>query len=430
MFHGSLFHDQSRIMQGTGPRKVALSHPSSKETSQASHPQRLPGSTASTAAGGGRASLAMGGASQPSLQQGKHAQLRSFTAIHPSHFRLPNQPGSLQIMTMLRILITGLSCLLIGSSLHAAEPIKVGLIGLDTSHVIAFTRILNDSSHPDHVPGARVIAAFKGGSPDVESSRTRIDRFTSQLENEFGIKLIPSISELCHTVDAILLESVDGRPHLAQAKEVIRSGKPLFIDKPVAGSLRDALEIYRLAQEANVPCFSSSSYRFYPSLKALQQADIGTVRGAISYGPCHLEPHHPDLYWYGVHPTEALFTILGTGCLEVSRIKTPETDVVSGRWTEDRTGVLYGLRTGRTPHKVIAFGEKGVAEQGSGGGYAPLVQEIVEFFQTKQPPVSMEETIEMFAFMEAADESHRQGGKPVLIADLIRQHGGSWFLSP
>ena len=308
------------------------------------------------------------------------------------------------------------------------EGIKIGLIGLDTSHVIAFTRLLNDSSHQDYVPGGKVIAAFKGGSPDVESSYTRVDRFTKQLEDDFGVEIVPSIPELCEKVDAILLESVDGRPHLEQARQVIASGKPLFIDKPVAGSLRDALEIFRLAREAGVPCFTSSSYRFYPSMTELLQTDIGEVRGAISYGPCHLEPHHPDLYWYGVHPTEALFTVLGTGCKEVSRTSTAETDIVSGTWSRGRTGVLYGLRTGSTPHKVIAFGKKGVAEQGSGGGYAPLVEEIMTFFQTKQAPVAMEETIEMFAFMEAADESKRQGGRPVKIADVIKKHGGQWFL--
>ena len=308
------------------------------------------------------------------------------------------------------------------------EGIKIGLIGLDTSHVIAFTRLLNDATHQDHVPGGKVIAAFKGGSPDVESSYTRVDRFTKQLEDDFSVEIVPSIPELCEKVDAILLESVDGRPHLEQARQVIASGKPLFIDKPVAGSLRDALEIFRLAREAGVPCFTSSSYRFYPSMTALLQTDIGEIRGAISYGPCHLEPHHPDLYWYGVHPTEALFTVLGTGCLEVSRTSTTETDIVSGTWSRGRTGVLYGLRTGSTPHKVIAFGKKGVAEQGSGGGYAPLVEEIMTFFKTKQAPVAMEETIEMFAFMEAADESKRQGGRPVKIADVITRHGGKWFL--
>jgi hypothetical protein len=310
----------------------------------------------------------------------------------------------------------------------AADGLRIGIIGLDTSHVVAFTRLINDPNHADHVSGGKVVAAFKGGSQDVESSRTRVDRFTKQLQDEFGVKIVSSIESLCEQVDAILLESVDGRPHLEQARPVIAKGIPLFIDKPVAGSLKDALEIYRLAKEKGVPIFSSSSYRFYPSLTELAESNIGEIRAAISYGPCHLEAHHPDLYWYGVHPTEALFTILGTGCQQVSRVSTTDTDIVTGLWTKGRTGALYGLRTKSTPHKVIAFGANGVAEQGSGGGYAPLVEQIMTFFKTGNPPVSLSETIEIFAFMEAADESKRRGGAPVKIDELIRAHGGSWFL--
>ena len=330
---------------------------------------------------------------------------------------------------MIRTLIAAATLATCSLSLLSAEELKIGIIGLDTSHVIAFTKLINDPTQRDHVPGGKVVAAFKGGSPDVESSHTRVDRFTKQLQDDYGVDIVPSIEALCNQVDAIMLESVDGRPHLEQARPVIERGIPLFIDKPIAGSLKDALEIFRLAKEKNVPLFSSSSYRFYPSLIDLTKANIGEIRAAISYGPCHLEAHHPDLYWYGVHPTEALFTVLGTGCQQVSRVATSDTDIVTGLWSNGRTGALYGLRTKSTPHKVIAFGATGVAEQGTAGGYAPLVQQIMTFFNSGKPPVSMSETIEIFAFMEAADESKRRGGVPVKIPDLIRSHGGSWFLN-
>jgi len=200
---------------------------------------------------------------------------------------------------------------------------------------------------------------------------------------------------------------------------VIAAGKPVFIDKPMAGSLRDVIEIFRLAKEAKAPCFSSSSYRFYKSLTDVLKQDIGEVRSCISIGPCHLEPHHPDLFWYGVHPAEALFAVLGAGCETVVRTATPDTDVVTGTWKDGRVGILYGIRTSGTPHKVIVFGSKAVAEQEASGDYAPLLVEIVKFFQSGVAPVSPEETINLFAFMEAADESKRQGGAPVKIGDVI-----------
>lgn len=312
-----------------------------------------------------------------------------------------------------------LPLLLFVPCLALAADLRIGIIGLDTSHVTAFTALINNEKNKDHVPGGKVVAAFKGGSPDVESSASRVEGYTKDLQEKFGVKIVPTIEELCQQVDAVLIESVDGRPHLEQARPVIKAGKPMFIDKPVAGSLRDAIEIYRLAKEAKVPVFSSSSYRFYDSMAQLKTNDVGSVRGAISYGPAHLESHHPDFYWYGVHAAEALYTVMGKGCETVVRTSTPEFDIATGTWTDGRVGTLYGLRTKATPHQVTIFGSKAVAQQKGSGTYAPLVREIMKFFQTGVAPVSPDETIELFAFMEAADESKRQGGKPVTISDVI-----------
>ncbi|HOQ31949.1 MAG TPA: Gfo/Idh/MocA family oxidoreductase [Candidatus Hydrogenedens sp.] len=301
-----------------------------------------------------------------------------------------------------------------------AEPeLKIGLIGLDTSHVIAFTQLFNDPNNPKHIPGAKVTLAYRGGSPDLEASYTRIDGFTERLKNEYGVEIVNSIEELCSRVDAVMLTSVDGRVHLEQVKPVFQAKKRVFIDKPLAGSLVDAIKIARLAKEHDVPWFSSSSYRYYSSLTKLCQQDIGSIHTVISYGPCHLEPHHPDLFWYGIHPTEALYTVMGKGCETVSRVSTPDTDVVTGVWKDGRVGVLVGLRKGPLPHQVIAFGEKGTAYQEDGGDYAELAQEVIKFFKSGVSPISSEETIEIFAFLEAADESKRQGGKPVKIEEVI-----------
>ncbi|MHC1768529.1 MAG: Gfo/Idh/MocA family protein [Verrucomicrobiia bacterium] len=317
-----------------------------------------------------------------------------------------------------RLLLPACGVLAVALSGTAAD-LRLGLIGLDTSHVIAFTKLINDPNDPNHVPGGKVVVAFKGGSPDIESSASRVEGYTKQLQDQFGVKIVDSIEELCNEVDAVLLESVDGRPHLAQVRPVLEARKPVFIDKPVAGSLRDAIEIYRLAKERNVPVFSSSAYRFYTSLTDLKKTAVGEIKAVVSYGPAHIEPHHPDLFWYGVHPTEALFTILGAGCETVVRTATPDTDVVTGRWSGGRVGTLVALRKGPTPHKVIVFGTKEVAEQKGSGSYAPLVREIMTFFKTGIAPVSPEETLEMFAFMEGADESKRRGGAPVNIRELL-----------
>lgn len=299
------------------------------------------------------------------------------------------------------------------------EELRIGLIGLDTSHVIAFTQLLNDSERADHIPGGRVVAAYKGGSPDIHASWSRLDGFTDRLRDEFGVQIMDTIEKLCENVDAVMLTSVDGRPHLEQARPVIEAGLPLFIDKPVAGSLADAIEIFRLAEARGVPVFSSSSLRFYESLTDLMEKDVGEIHGAISIGPARIEPTHPDLFWYGIHAVEAMYAVLGKGCETVVRTFTENTDVVTGVWSDGRVGTFRGIRNARVPFRVTVFGSDGIADQEGRGNYAPMLREIVTFFQNGVAPVAPEETIELFAFMEAADESRRRGGKPVRIDETI-----------
>jgi predicted dehydrogenase len=321
-------------------------------------------------------------------------------------------------------LITALTFVVLSVIPIRADDLKLGMVGLDTSHATAFTQLLNDEGNPQHVAGAKVVAAVKTFSADIESSRTRVDGYTKEVQEKWGVKLVPTIEELCAQVDAVLIESVDGRPHLEQARPVFKAKKPVFIDKPLAGSLKDAIEIHRLARESGTPCFSASAYRFYSSMVELRKADVGRVRGAISYGPGPKEEHHPDLFWYAIHPTEGLFTVLGRGCQSVTRTVADDVDIVTGQWTDGRSGTLIALRTKSTPHQVTVFGETGAVEQKiAGDSYAPLVAEIVKFFQTGVAPATLDETIEMFAFMEAADESKRRGGIPINIAELLKQNG-------
>ena len=301
-----------------------------------------------------------------------------------------------------------------------AEVIRIGMIGLDTSHVVAFTETINNPKAKGHVPGAKVIAAFKGGSPDIESSASRVDGYTKTLQEKYGVEICDTIEELCTKVEAVMIESVDGRPHLEQARKVIAAGKILYLDKPMAGSLKDVLEIFRLAEEAKVPVFSSSSLRYGKATQAVRNGSIGKVEVARTTSPASIEKHHPDLFWYGVHGCEALFTVMGRGCESVVRSTTEEGKiVVTGIWKGNRTGIFLEGKG----YSGIAKGEKGEAKVGSFDGYQPLVAEVVKFFKTRKPPVSAGETIELFAFMEAADESKRQNGKAVLIADVLKKAG-------
>lgn len=300
------------------------------------------------------------------------------------------------------------------------KVLRAGLIGLDTSHVIAFTQVFN---HPKNEElGVRIVAGFPGGSPDVPESANRVKGFTKELQEKHGVDIVDSIEDLLQKVDVVLLESVDGRPHYQQVIPVLKAGKLCFIDKPIAGSLADCLRIFALSRETKTPIFSSSSLRYYPNIAAARKNDkIGDVLGCLSYGPCSLQKDHPDLFWYGVHGVETLYTIMGTGCKSVVRTQTKDYELATGTWDDGRIGSFRGIRKGKSPYGALVFGSQGVVNVDGNGSYEPLVKEIAKFFHTGVPPVAAEETIEMFAFMEAADESKRQGGAPVTIESVLQK---------
>lgn len=302
--------------------------------------------------------------------------------------------------------------------------IRVGIIGTDTSHVAAFTRLLNDQTDPNHVPGARVVAAFKGGSPDVESSRTRVETYAAELAQKWGVELVDSIEALCEKVDAVLLESVDGRPHLSQIRPVFKAKKRVFVDKPLTASYADASEIARLSRESGVPFFSSSSLRFVSDIQAIKNSDKhGGIGGAFTFGPESLEPHHPDLFWYGIHAVEMLYTLLGPGCERVTRVKTDSGDTVVGTWKDGRIGTMRGLIQGKQEYGAVAFGAKAVLASPVPvrTDYRGLLVEIVRFFRTGVPPVQPDETLEIMAFMEAAELSKARGGASVALAEVTQR---------
>jgi len=298
------------------------------------------------------------------------------------------------------------------------KPLRAGIIGLDTSHVPAFTKIFNAAEPAEDVAGIRVVVGYPGGT-DYGPSRTRVEGFTNGLRAA-GVEIVDTIPKLLERVDVVLLESVDGRIHLEEAIPVIKAGKPLFIDKPVAASLVDAITIFEFAKKHKVPCFSSSSLRYGKDmLETLNDENLGEIVGAATWGPCDYQAGTPDLCFYGIHGVEALFTLMGRGCETVTRTQTDRGDAVVGVWNGARIGTFRGIRKGSASFGAVAYGSKGIKPMATGSSYANLCHQIGRFFRTHEAPVDADTTIEIFAFMEAADESKRQGGKPVAVANIL-----------
>jgi hypothetical protein len=296
-----------------------------------------------------------------------------------------------------------------------AADIRVGIIGTDTSHVPAFTKMLNgDAAAADHIAGARVVAAYKGISKDIPDSFNRVDRFADEIQKQYGVEIVPDIATLLTKVDAVMIESVDARPHLAYAKQVIAAKKPLWIDKPLASTLEDAREIARLAKAAGVPWFSASSLRWSP-IAAKKYPDATSI---LTWGPGPFEEHHYlELAWYAIHPIEMLFTMMGPGVESVSRTSGKDVDEIVGKWKDGRIGTVRAMRPYGDYGAVVTRSKASevIHPPGGGGNYRPLVVEIIKFFQTGKPAVPNEETLEIFAFMDAAQKSKEQGGRPVAL---------------
>jgi hypothetical protein len=341
--------------------------------------------------------------------------------LRPHLFLGRNYGGIIQTMPTRRNAnwITFFACCLLtmicSASYSFASDLRLGIIGTDTSHVVEFTKLLNDGSVPGHVSGAMVVAAFKGGSQDIPLSRDRIDGFSNELKEKWHIQLVKQIRDLCPLVDGILLESVDGRAHLDQFRQAAVCGKPIYIEKPLASTLVDAREIARIAASRKVPWFSSSSLRFGP-VQALRSPDIA---GALVWGPGPFEEYQQlDLSWYAIHSIEALFTLMGPGVEQVTRTNTPGADVVTGIWKGGRIGTVRAIRPYSTFGAVLFRNNNNepVISSNIEGGYAPLLQEIVKFVRTGVPPISNRETLEIYAFMDAAQQSRDHGGVPIDVA--------------
>jgi len=300
------------------------------------------------------------------------------------------------------------------------KTFNIGIIGLDTSHSPAFAKYINDPEK-ESMAGMQVTAAYPYGSERIESSAKRIPEYTEQFRS-MGIAVLEDMDELIRQSDGILLETNDGTMHLEQAMRVIEAKKPLFIDKPVAARLPDVIRIYEAAEKNKVPLFSSSSLRYLAKAQEVRHNNlIGEVTGASTYSPEELEPSHSDLYWYGIHGVEILYTLMGTGCQRLKRITTDTTDLVIGEWEDGRLGTFRGDLKKRQQYGGLAYGTEGVIEVGPFDGYGPLIEKIAVFFQTGKAPVPPEETVELYTYMEAADVSKRNNGDWVELKDVYEQ---------
>lgn len=321
---------------------------------------------------------------------------------------------------MKKILFFFVALLAINFNLYAQNVIRIGIIGLDTSHSTAFTELLNGDSDDKFVKEFEVVAAYPYGSKSIQSSYERIPGYIEEVKKH-GVEITSSIAELLDKVDCVMLGTNDGRLHLEQAMEVFKSGKICYIDKPIGATLGQAIAIYGMAEKYNVPIFSSSALRYSPQNQKLRNGEFGPILGADCYSPHKVEPTHPDFGFYGIHGVETLYTLMGTGCESVNRMSSEDADVVVGRWKDGRIGTFRGIKEGPAIYGGTAYTQKEAVAAGGYAGYKVLLDEVLKFFETGVAPISKEETIEIFTFMKASNMSKEQNGRIVTMEEAYQK---------
>ncbi len=299
------------------------------------------------------------------------------------------------------------------------NELTIGLIGLDTSHVVAFTKLLNDSSMEYYVPGGKIVAAFPGGSPDFEPSINRVEGFTNRLRDEHAIEILDSPEAVAQKCDAVFLTAVDGRAHPELFSRIAPLGKPTFIDKPFTVSSADAKAIAELAREHNVPLMSSSSLRYaQPVSDLLTQVSREEILSVDACGPMSLQESQNNIFWYGIHTVEMLFAAMGTGCVQVYTTPGEGYELLTGVWKDGRVASARGDHAAQLKFNLTVYTANGAVHADAYSHpkppYAGLLERVIPFLQSGESPIAIEETLEIMRFIEAANES-RVTGAPVKL---------------
>ena len=317
-----------------------------------------------------------------------------------------------------------------------AAPVRLGILGVDNYQSVAFTQLFHDPKATGDLSGMRVVAAWPGTiSEDIPESVANLAKWEKSLA-DFQVKIVPTVREVLDACDGVLVMPLDGRKHRELAEAAIKAGKRVYVGRPLAADFAEAHALLKLARDTKTPLWTSSQHRFSPGFIGMRNhPEVGAVIGCDVYGGCPTVPHHAELVWHALHGIETLFTIMGTGCVSVQSVSTPTAEAVTGVWADGRVGTFRGIKTGAVKYSATVFGDKGVSIAGVYGhgvpvkgvaplndkymGYEGIAIELAKFFKGGAAPVSLDETREIFAFMEAAQLSKQRGGQPVKIAEVL-----------
>lgn len=290
------------------------------------------------------------------------------------------------------------------------KKLKIAFIGLDTSHSTEFAKYMQDLPLPkEHqIGGLTVTRCLRFDTPF--QGKEGLDKRQAYLES-IGVKVTLDFEEAVADCEAICLEINDPAFHLEYFKKCAPLGKPIFLDKPFADTLDNTNAILASAREHNIRFFTASSLRYDANLIETS-AKCPKPQFASVWGPLGKAPAGSSIVWYGVHAFEMLERTMGTGAVSVTAVPDRQGVVCTVAYADGRRGVVelnshsyrYGgvLRDG-TPNEFLFQYAGGV------NLYRNLIGEIARFFRGECEGVSLEESYEIMAMLEATELSVKYG---------------------
>ncbi|MEM7576020.1 MAG: Gfo/Idh/MocA family oxidoreductase [Planctomycetota bacterium] len=294
-----------------------------------------------------------------------------------------------------------------------SDPLRLGIVGLDSSHVPEFTRRIHALRDAGQTR-CTVTQLWTDGDHDMPASE--VEQWRSETLG-MGVKQVDSLDALLGGSDGVLVLAVNGSKHEALAAEALKRGLPTYIDKPLANDLASARRIYQAATSGGARCYSASSLRFATELEAIPRDALGDLVAVDAVGPGELNDAMPRLLFYGVHTVEMVDAIfqacgVGPGVVSVRADQGDDRDVMQLRYADGRYAHLRLERKGGYDFAATLHGTQGLHhfKVDFAPVYGRLVAGMVNFFEGGDPPCDLRDIVENLAVIERAHHSLEQGG--------------------
>jgi predicted dehydrogenase len=183
---------------------------------------------------------------------------------------------------------------------------RIGLVGVDSSHADDFLRLVNVERR---YSSSRVAAIW---GADADRARG--------LAEQFGVEAVANFAALIGKVDAVIVGDRHGDLHLAHALPFLAAGLPVFVDKPLACSVHDAGAIVAAAQTSGAPLASASAVRWQEDADALSRriAELGGATHIIASGSFQPDSEYGGAIFYGIHTVELALQLAGSDFSDIA----------------------------------------------------------------------------------------------------------------